>query len=262
MFDGLSTLAIAAALALLFLLSLAAGGRVYRALNGSDGADHASTGAGYLVGASLGLLSLLIGFTLALSLDRYEVRRRLVVEEADAVQTVWMRDHLLAQPYRGALDALLRDYVKERLLLPSLASQATLDAADERSAALQQQIWQQTAAALRMPDDLPLTTAVLQATNDMFNLPSDRRAALDADVPPLVLWTVVFVAMTAAALTGYALAAGKHPHRVASGALFVAMALTISLIIELDLPRSGFIKVPQTQFERTAATILSAPPPS
>ena len=63
------------------------------------------------------MLSLLIGFTLALSLDRYEVRRHLVGEEADAVQTVWLRDHLLDQPYRGALDALLRDYVKERLRL-------------------------------------------------------------------------------------------------------------------------------------------------
>ena len=96
----------------------------------------------------------------------------------------------------------------------------------------------------------------------MFNLPSARRAALDADVPPLVLWTLVIVAVIAAALAGYALAAGKHPHRVASGSLFVAMALTISLIIELDLPRSGFIQVPQAPFERTAAAILAAPPPS
>jgi hypothetical protein len=262
MLDGLSTLAIAAALALLFIASLALGARAYQALRGAGADDQASTGAGYLVGASVGLLSLLIGFTLALSLDRYEVRRHLVGEEADAVQTVWLRDHLFDQPYRGVLDALLRDYVRERLRLSSLSGQAALDAADQRTAALQQRIWQETAAALRTPNDLPLTTTVLQATNDMFNLPSARRSALDADVPPLVLCTLVVVAVIAAALAGYALAAGRHPHRVASGGLFVAMALTITLIIELDLPRSGFIQVPQAPFERTAAAILSAPPPS
>jgi hypothetical protein len=136
------------------------------------------------------------------------------------------------------------------------------DAADQRAATLQQQIWQATADALRSPNDTPLTTAVLQATNEMFNLTSARRNALEADVPPLVLWTLVIVAVIAAALAGYALAAGRRPHRVASGSLFLAMALAITLIIELDDPRHGFIKVPQAPFDRVADAILSAPPPT
>jgi hypothetical protein len=263
MFDGLSTMAIAAALALMFILALAAGARVYRALNKAGPDDHASTGAGYLVGASLGLLSLLIGFTLALSLDRFEVRRQLVGAEADAVQTVWLRDQMLDQPYRSHLDRLLRDYVKVRRALANLApGEAALDASDQQTAVLQEQIWQETTAALREPADARVITTVLQATNEMFTLPSERRAALDADIPPLVLWTLVIVALIAAALAGYALAASKQRHRVASSALFVAVAMTIALIIELDLPGTGFIRVPQAPFERTAAAILSAPPPN
>jgi hypothetical protein len=263
MLDGLSTVAIAAALALLFILSLAAGSRTYRVLNRSGPDDHASTGAGYLVAASLGLLSLLIGFTLALSLDRFEVRRQLVGAEADAVQTVWLRDQLLDQPYRGHLDRLLRDYVRERRALAYLApGPVTLDAADRRTATLQQQIWQETAAALHSPADARVITTVLQSTNEMFTLPAERRTALDADIPPLVLLTLVTVAVIAAALAGYALAASKQRHKVASGGLFVAVALTITLIIELDLPGTGFIRVPQTPFDRIANGILSAPPPN
>jgi hypothetical protein len=59
-----------------------------------------------------------------------------------------------------------------------------------------------------------------------------------------VLWTLIGVAVIAAVLTGYGLAAGRHRHWVASSVLFVAVALTITLIVELDEPRGGLIRVP------------------
>jgi hypothetical protein len=258
--DDLWTLAIAAIMAIAFVLSLAGGWRLYQTLNRGRPDDGASTGAGYLVGASLGLLSLLIGFSLALSLDRYEARRRLVGEEASAIQTVWLRDLLLDEPYRGQLDALLRDYIRERRTLPQLSLDAhTLDAEDKRTEALQARIWQATAAALKGGDPR-MTTTVLQATNDMFDLPAARRAALDAQVPGPVFMTLVLVGLIAAALTGYGLAASRRRHLVASSGLFMAAALISTLIIELDEPRTGLIRVSQAPFERTAATILAMPP--
>jgi hypothetical protein len=260
MLDWLGTLAIATVLTALFALSLGLGWRLMRRLDG--GADEgASTGAGYLVGATLGLMSLLIGFTLALSLDRYEVRRRLVGEEASAIQTAWLRDSLLDQPYRSQLDSLLRAYIRERRLLPLAGlDPAALDAQDRRSESMQQRIWQVTAQALSTPNDARMTTVVLQATNAMFDAPGARRAALDAQVPAPVLAALVIVGVIAAAITGYGLAAGGHRHRIASLGLFVVAALIITLIIELDEPESGFIRVSQAPFDRVADAILSAPP--
>src|SRR5580698_8721094 len=118
--DALPSLIIAISLTALFVLSLAGGWRLYGAVRRGRPDEGASTGAGYIVGASLGLLSLLIGFTLAMSLDRYESRRKLVGEEANAIATVWLRDQLFAQPYRGQLDGLLRAYIRERRSLPSV----------------------------------------------------------------------------------------------------------------------------------------------
>jgi hypothetical protein len=264
MLDWLGTLAIAAVLTTLFALSLGIGWRLMRRRDrgASDGAsDGASTGAGYIVGSTLGLMSLLIGFTLALSLDRYEVRRRLVGEEASAIQTAWLRDSLLDQPYRSQLDGLLRAYIRGRRLLPLAGlDPAALDAQDRRSEAMQQRIWQVTAQALSTPNDARMTTVVLQATNAMFDAPSARRAALDAQVPSPVLAALVIVATIAAAITGYGLAAGGHRHRIASLGLFMVAALIIALIIELDEPESGFIRVSQAPFDRVADAILSAPP--
>jgi lysylphosphatidylglycerol synthetase-like protein (DUF2156 family) len=110
------------------------------------------------------------------------------------------------------------------------------------------------------PADPRMTTPVLQATNEMFDAPRARRAALDAQVPSPVLAALVLVASIAAAITGYGLAAGGHRHRVASFGLFVVAALIITLIFELDEPGAGFIRVSQAPFDRVADAILSAPP--
>jgi hypothetical protein len=261
--DSAPTWVVAIGLAALFVLSLAIGSRLYPLLRGDLPDNGRATGAGYILAASLGLLSLLISFTLAMSLDRYEIRRRLVVDEASAISTTWLRDQLLGQPFRGRLDSLLRDYVKERRELASVrVSPAAQANADERTRGLQQRIWQETVAGLGMPGASVLTTAVLQATNGMFDLPDAQRAALDAEVPPPVLWTLLTVAVLAALLTGYGLAAGGHRHRVASAGYFMAVALAMTLIFELDQPSSGLIQVPRTPLERAAQMMLTAPPPA
>ena len=257
---GLPSWIIAIILAVAFELAMVAGWRLYRRLWRGRGEEGASAGLGYVVSGSLGLLSLLIGFTLAMSLDRYEVRRGLVVVEANAISTVWLRDQVLDQPSRGRVQALLREYVKERQALPPVgAAAAALDAEDRRAAALQASIWQETLAGLRSPDSSQFATVVIQATNHMFDEPAERRAALDADVPSPVLWVLVVVGLITAALTGYGLASGRHRHRFASVSLFVAAALAITLIIELDEPWTDLIRVSQAPLDRLAASILSAP---
>jgi hypothetical protein len=261
MADWLLTLAIVCGLTALFALSLGAGGRLYRVASRGRPADGASTSAGFLVGATLGLLSLLIGFTLALSLDRFEARRLVILKEANAVQAAWLRDQLLDAPYRGQLDSLLRTYIRSRLQLASIGlDPAALDAQGARDWAIQQRIWRETAVALQTPNDTRIAVPVLQATNEMFGLTGDRRAALDAQVPTPVLAALVIVAVIAAAITGYGLEAGGRRHRIASTALFAAASLIIALIIDLDEPWAGMIRISQAPFERVAASILNAPP--
>jgi hypothetical protein len=185
----------------------------------------------------------------------------MVSDEANAVQTVWMRDQLLDAPYRSQLDGLLRAYVRSRLRLPNVGqAPAALDAQDARDWAIRQRVWQVTGAALQTPNGGRLTMAVLQATNVMFDLAGDRRAGLEAQVPDPVLAALVIVAAIAAAVTGYGLEAGGRRHLVASAGLFAAASLIIALIVELDEPRTGLIRVPQGPFERVAATMLNAPP--
>src|SRR6266850_3993533 len=72
------------------------------------GGDDVST----LESAVLGLLALMIGFTFAMALSRFEARRDAVLNEANAIGTTALRARLLAEPYRTESLKLLREYAQ------------------------------------------------------------------------------------------------------------------------------------------------------
>src|SRR5215472_5001428 len=96
---ALPSWAIAIGLMAVLLLSFEAGRRANALIRKPRDKAGGPAGVGPLVSATLALVSLLLGFTLALSLDRYEIRRRLVVQEASAISTTWLRDQMLDEPF-------------------------------------------------------------------------------------------------------------------------------------------------------------------
>jgi hypothetical protein len=68
-----------------------------------------------LASAALGLLALMIGFTFAMALSRFEARRDAVLKEANAIGTTALRARLLPETQRREVLTLLQDYVKVRL---------------------------------------------------------------------------------------------------------------------------------------------------
>src|SRR5688572_6962231 len=65
---------------------------------------------GYLIAAMLGNLALLLAFTFSVALDRYESRRRLAIEEANAIGTSYLRAQLLEEPHRTRISNILVAY--------------------------------------------------------------------------------------------------------------------------------------------------------
>jgi hypothetical protein len=77
-----------------------------------DAARKAEIGG--IQGALLGLLGLLLGFTFAMAVGRYQARRDLVVKEANAIGTTFLRASLLPEAHRAPVEDLLRRYVEAR----------------------------------------------------------------------------------------------------------------------------------------------------
>ncbi len=75
--------------------------------------DEARKGQiGAVQGAVLGLLGLLLGFTLAMAVDRYDKRRSLVVQEAKALGATYLRASLLPDSHHAPVGDLLRRYYR------------------------------------------------------------------------------------------------------------------------------------------------------
>src|SRR5688572_18284335 len=73
----------------------------------------------YVVSAVLGLLALLMGFTFALAVDRFDARRLLVLDEANAIGATYLRTQLLEEPHRSRISKTLVAYTDNRLAIAS-----------------------------------------------------------------------------------------------------------------------------------------------
>ncbi len=222
--------------------------RAARVESSDDGLPH-------LLSAALALLGLLVAFTFGSASERYDVRRHLVLEEANAIATTYLRIQVLDDGPKAALSALMAQYARARQDFFRAGEDATkLEQSEVRTAALQDRIWAGTTAAVRANPAATINPSLLQTTNDMFDLAASRRAALDARVPITVLRTLVAYALISAALIGYSLGHGRR-HLVVTTAVFLALSLAICLILDLDRPRSGTIRVSQAPLERAQASI-------
>ena len=251
-------LLIGVALALGLFLAEELGHRCH-AMFGRKGGDKIDgDGAGHLLGAALALLGLLIAFTFSMAASRYDARRSLVVDEANALSTTYLRIQTLDEPLKGRLSALVLDYGEVRRAFFAVGDDAArLAAVDQKTDALQARIWADTVAAVRAAPAATVNPALLQTVNETFDLATSRRAALDARVPAAILRSLVIYALVAAGMLGYVLAANGRRHVVASTALFVLIAVAITLILDLDRSRSGTVTVSQAPLTRTLDSLRS-----
>jgi hypothetical protein len=208
--------------------------------------DHARSQVGTIQAALLGLLALLLGFTFAMAMSRFDARKQLVLDEANAIGTTFLRAQLLPEPQRREISDLLRRYVNVRLdFYAAGTDDDKLDAASQATAKLQTQLWS-IGAALGEKDPRAVTYGLfLQSLNEVIDLHNKRLTALENHVPEIILILLFFVAMVATALIGYGCGLGEVRNFFVTLVASVLIAAVIFVIIDLDRPRRGLIRVSQ-----------------
>jgi hypothetical protein len=199
---------------------------------------------GTLTGAALGLLALLLAFSFSIALSRFDVRRDLVLEEANAIGSTANFALMLPEPAQQSVLSLLRDYTAIRTNLGVRAGQSRLQQDIARSLDLQARLWQQAVAVTRAdPQSLPAYRFVA-SLNEVNNIHERRITALHYHVPIEVVYMLTIVALVAMAFAGYN--AGITGARRSLPPLIMAttVAAMIVLVVDLDRPNSGLIQVP------------------
>jgi hypothetical protein len=197
----------------------------------------------------LGLLALLLGFTFSVASSRYDLRRILVVDEANALGTTFLRVQALPEPYRTSLSAMLRRYIDLRLKLAPVRDDPTMSAQVRRETErLQQAMWKQ-AAALAEKEPTPVTAIFLTSLNESIDLYASRKAAYLARVPSTIMWILTCIAIVSLAIVGYGFGLSGERGWVVMALVAVVVAAVIVMIIDLDQPQSGPTRVSQQSME-------------
>jgi hypothetical protein len=192
------------------------------------------------------LLSLLLGFTLAMALQRIDHRRELVVDEADAIATASLRVQNIPEPFRGHVTELLREYVDTRLAYARAGRGPELNQAFARTKKLQSRIWEQSLAVVQQKDS-PVNSIFLQSINEAFNWSEQRMAAIENRVP-LAIWMVLaFISMVRCLIVGLSM---KRRFWITTLLWPLMISLVMALIADLDSPYSGVIQISQQSMRR------------
>src|SRR5215813_7154753 len=134
----------------------------------SEGEKEANVGG--MVGATLGLFAFMLAFTFGFASSRYQDRRQLVLSEANAIGTTYLRTSMIPEPMRTDAKGLLREYVDVRLeaVKPGQLEQGMI-----KSEELQKSLWS-TAVATVEKERTPMTSLFVQSLNQVIDLHSQR----------------------------------------------------------------------------------------
>jgi hypothetical protein len=197
---------------------------------------------GAIVAAILGLLAFLLAFTFGMAASCFETRRGLVLDEANAIGSTYLRAALVPEPHRTEIRTLLRDYVDLRvggvepgLDVPTLA----------RSEELQGRLWEQ-AVIVAEKKPTPITGLFIQSLNELIDLHAKRVTLGVRNRIPLTIWAALyFTAILAMVGVGYHEGLTSATRTLAALVLVVTFSGVLWLLADLDRPHEGLIKVSQ-----------------
>lgn len=196
---------------------------------------------GVILAATLTLLGLIIGFTFSMAVSRYDQRKNLEEEEANAIGTSYLRADLLPAAEAAKVRTLLKSYIEERVIFYSTRDAQVLRESDARTARLQAELW----SAVRAPavaQPTPIAALAVMGMNDVVNSQGYTQAAWWNRIPHAAWLLMAAIALCANVLIGY----GTRSDRTRTALMFVlplVVSISFLLIADIDSPRGGLIRL-------------------
>ncbi|MCE9565581.1 MAG: DUF4239 domain-containing protein [Planctomycetes bacterium] len=193
-------------------------------------------------GAILALLGLLLGFQFAGATTRLETRRQIVVKEANAIGTAYLRIDLLPADDQPQMRDLFRTYTTLRIRMVEADRLEHAHAADAESRKLQSQIWSKAIAACRKDPSPATQTLVISSLNDMFDVTTERIVASRTHTPLVIVALLFGVTLASAFLIGYSTIGLQHSW-ILRGLFATVIVGTLYVTLDMEFPRVGLIRV-------------------
>lgn len=207
-------------------------------------------------GALLGLLALLLGFAFAMAISRFDARKLAVTDEGNDLQTAFLRAQLLPDPHAAACTRLLREYLSSRVEYYQAGADAgRVRAAEEWTNRVQGQLWAEAVAASRGDPNEVKVGYFIESLNALLDDHTRRQAAMENHVPEAILDLLLLVATLTLAVTGYSSGLRRKRLKALRLILVVLVSATLLVVVDLDRPRRGLIRVSEAGMVRLQADL-------
>jgi hypothetical protein len=220
----------------------------YGEMNAEDRDDF-----GVVLGGTLTLLGLIIGFSFSMAINRYDQRKNLEEQEANAIGTEYVRADLLPPENAEKVRRLLQTYLKERELFYSTRDSEKLRQVDARTAELQGDLWN-TVKGPAEASQTAVSALTLSGMNDVLNSQGYTQAAWWNRIPQAAWGLMVAIAICSNLMLGYYLCPDKR-HWMRLMVMPLIVSISFLLISDIDSPRSGIIRVRPQNLESLSESL-------
>jgi hypothetical protein len=210
-------------------------------------AKAAAEGIAVIDGAIFALMGLLIAFEYAGASTRFDDRRRLIIEEATAVGTAYLRIDLVPQSAQPRLRDEFRRYLDARIAVYEHIDDVETAMRDLKDATeMQRVIWKDAVDAAGQSPSSAAAIVFLPAVNKMIDVTTMRTAVFTFHTPIPVIAILVGIAFVCAILAGYEMGASSEVSRLHVMGFVAILALTIYIVLDMEYPRRGLVRVDAT----------------
>lgn len=191
-----------------------------------------------------GLLALLIAFTFSGAYERYENRKLHVITQANAFDAVYNYLDFVPNKYKARIHKNISAYLDAYLdAYNHIPFTSLVDSALDRALALEDQIWHDTVLAVGDIANVSIGQSVAQAIINVFDTSHTGISLTRVHPPGIIFILMVVLAALGAFLIGYDAAESKQKRHVHVLCYVLLTAFIINIIINLEYPRTGFIRL-------------------
>jgi hypothetical protein len=201
-------------------------------------------GLGPVEAAVFGLMGLIIALTFSGAALRFDQRRMLIIDEANAIGTAYLRVDLLPDDAQPAIRSDFREYLDAKIeLYHNISNKDKVAELEGKTASLQTKIWKASVSASQKSDNLSASLLLLPALNSMIDICSTRTAIRQVHQPNIIFLVMILLALVCSLVAGYGMALKKTRSWIHLLGFTLVLLITIIVIIDMEYPRVGFIRI-------------------
>ena len=194
-----------------------------------------------------GLLFLILAFTFGMSINRYDTRRQIIIQESNIISTALLRADLYPENERLLFRNDFKQYVEARINYFKVGIDAKKrEQLTILTRSLSSKLWNRATGLSHNYSNTDASRQMIPALNEMFDITTTRSAAENAKIPDSIIWLLFILTFIASFFSGYSSSFKDGVDWFANFGFGVMISLTLLFILDLDRPYRGFVTLEES----------------